>query len=58
MNRSINIPVFGFSGNDILPKQYETFGEAYRQSTENLKSYMQRQWSPVGGMTGAFREME
>ena len=22
--------------------------EAYRQSTENLKSYMQRQWSLVG----------
>jgi hypothetical protein len=23
--------------------------EAYRQSTENLKSYMQLQWSLVGG---------
>ena len=32
--------------------------EAYRQSTENLKSYMQRQWSLVGGMAGTFREME
>lgn len=32
--------------------------EAYRQSTENLKSYMQRQWSLVGRMTGMFREME
>lgn len=32
--------------------------EAYRQSTENLKSYMQRQWSLVGGMTGTFKEME
>ena len=31
--------------------------EAYRQSTENLKSYMQRQWSLVGGMAGTFREM-
>ena len=29
----------------------------YRQSTENLKSYMQRQWSLVGGMAGTFREM-
>ena len=36
----------------------ETVREAYRQSTENLKSYMQRQWSLVGGMTGTFREME
>ena len=32
--------------------------EAYRQSAENLKSYMQRQWSLVGGMAGTFREME
>ncbi len=32
--------------------------EAYRQSTEHLKSYMQRQWSLVGGMAGTFREME
>ncbi len=32
--------------------------EAYRQSTEKLKSYMQRQWSLVGGMAGTFREME
>ena len=31
---------------------------AYRQSTENLKSYMQRQWSLVGGMAGTFGEME
>ncbi|MEY8325945.1 hypothetical protein AALB47_18855 [Lachnospiraceae bacterium 54-11] len=58
MSRRINNPAPGFSGNDILPKQYETVREAYIQSTENLKSYMQRQWSPVGGMTGAFREME
>ena len=32
--------------------------EDYRKSTENLKSYMQRQWSLVGGMAGTFREME
>ncbi len=32
--------------------------EAYRQSTENLKSYMQHQWSLVGGMAGTFREMD
>ncbi len=32
--------------------------EVYKQSTENLKSYMQRQWSLVGGMAGTFREME
>lgn len=32
--------------------------EAYRQSTENLKSYMQHQWSLVGGMAGTFRQME
>ena len=32
--------------------------EAYRQSTENLKSYIQRQWSLMGGMAGTFREME
>ncbi|MBD5393963.1 MAG: NAD(P)/FAD-dependent oxidoreductase [Lachnospiraceae bacterium] len=32
--------------------------EAYQQSTENLKSYMQRQWSLVGGMADTFREME
>ncbi len=31
---------------------------AYRQSTENLKSYMKRQRSLVGGMAGTFREME
>jgi len=31
--------------------------EVYKQSTENLKSYMQRQWSLVGGMAGTFREM-
>ncbi|EOS31663.1 hypothetical protein C807_01529 [Lachnospiraceae bacterium 28-4] len=36
----------------------ETVREAYRQSTENLKSYMQRQWNFVGGMAGTFREME
>ncbi|MEY8433415.1 hypothetical protein AALC75_23500 [Lachnospiraceae bacterium 48-42] len=36
----------------------ETVREAYRQSTENLKSHMQRQWSLVGGMAGTFREME
>ena len=36
----------------------ETVREAYRRSTENLKSYMQRQWSLVGGMAGMFREME
>ena len=35
----------------------ETVREAYRQSMENLKSYMQRQWSLVGGMAGTFREM-
>ncbi len=35
----------------------ETVREAYRQSTENLKSYMQRQWSLVGGMAGTFREV-
>ena len=28
--------------------------EAYQKSTENLKSYMQRQWSLVGGMAGTF----
>ncbi len=32
--------------------------EVYKQSTENLKSYMQRQWSLVEGMAGTFREME
>ena len=32
--------------------------EAYRQSTENLKSYMRRQWRLVGGMAGTFKEME
>ncbi len=32
--------------------------EAYRQSTENLKFYMRRQWSLVGGMAGTFKEME
>ena len=32
--------------------------EDYRQSTDNLKSYIQRQWSLVGGMAGTFREME
>jgi len=36
----------------------ETVREAYRRSTENLKFYMQRQWSLVGGMAGTFREME
>ncbi len=28
------------------------------KSIENLKSYMRRQWSLVGGMAGTFREME
>ena len=32
--------------------------EMYKKSTENLKSYMQRQWSLVGGMAGTFKEME
>lgn len=32
--------------------------EAYQQSIENLKSYMQSQWSLVGRMAGTFREME
>jgi len=32
--------------------------EVYKQSTDNLKSYMQRQWSLVGGMAGTFKEME
>lgn len=32
--------------------------EVYKQSTENLKSYMQRQWRLVGGMADTFREME
>lgn len=32
--------------------------ESYRQSTEKLKSYMQRQWSLVGRMAGTFRQME
>lgn len=36
----------------------ETVREAYRVRTENMKAYMQRQWSLVGGMTGTFREME
>ena len=58
MSRRNNNLALGFSGNDILPKQYETVWEAYRQSTENLKSYMQRQWSLVGGMAGTFREGE
>jgi len=30
----------------------------YRRNTESLKSYMQRQWSLVGGMADTFREME
>lgn len=29
--------------------------EAYRNGTDNLKSYMQRQWSLVGGMADTFR---
>ncbi len=32
--------------------------KVYKRGTENLKSYMQRQWSLVGGMAGTFREME
>ena len=32
--------------------------EVYRRSTENLKSYMQRQWSLVGGIAATFKEME
>ncbi len=31
--------------------------EAYKQGTEGLKSYMQRQWSLVGGMADTFKEM-
>ena len=30
----------------------------YRQSTENLKSYMQHQQGLVEGIAGTFREME
>lgn len=36
----------------------ETVREAYRQSAENLKSYMQCQWSLVGGTADTFRDME
>jgi len=32
--------------------------EVYSRSTENLKSYMQRQWSLVGGMAGTFRKVK
>ena len=32
--------------------------EFYRQSTEKIKSYMQRQWSFVGGMAGTFRDFQ
>ena len=32
--------------------------EIYKKSTENLKYYMQRQWSLVGSMAGTFKEME
>lgn len=32
--------------------------EAYKQRTEALKSYMQRQWSLVGRMASTFKEME
>ncbi len=31
--------------------------EVYRQNTEILKSYMQRQRSLVGGITGTFRDV-
>lgn len=30
----------------------------YRQKLEGLRSYMQRQWSLVGGLSGTFQEME
>lgn len=33
----------------------EAVRETYRQGTENLRSYMQRQWSLVGEMAGTFR---
>ncbi|MCM1050207.1 MAG: NAD(P)/FAD-dependent oxidoreductase [Clostridiales bacterium] len=32
----------------------QTVREAYKQSTDSLKSYMQRQWSLVGEMAGTF----
>ena len=32
--------------------------EAYRQSMENLKSYMRCQWGLAGGMAGTFKEMD
>lgn len=35
----------------------EAVREAYRKSTEELRSYMTRQWSLVGGMADTFREM-
>ena len=58
MSRRINNPALDFSGNGFWPKQQERVRGAYRQSTENLKSYMQRQWSLVGGIAGTIREME
>ncbi len=30
----------------------------YKRGIENLRSYMQRQWSLVGWLAGTFREME
>ena len=41
----------GYCAAGAVPAHFdnpETVREAYRQSTENLKSYMQRQWSLVG----------
>lgn len=35
----------------------ESVREAYRKSTQDLQSYMRRQWSLVGGMAGTFSEM-
>lgn len=35
----------------------ESVREAYRKSTQDLQSYMTRQWSFVGGLAGTFREM-
>lgn len=51
----------GYCAASVIAGQFDNpsmVHEAYRRSTENLKSYMERQWSLVGGMAGTFKEME
>lgn len=50
----------GYQAASAVAQHFENMEQiyaAYRESTETLKSYMQRQWSLVGDMARTFQEM-